>query len=51
MAIKDFFVQTAPGRRRYGVALLVGVIAGIMSAFVKWGGGSTSAAANIFRWA
>ncbi|HBW1039678.1 TPA: hypothetical protein MEE87_004031, partial [Klebsiella aerogenes] len=37
MAIKDFFVQTAPGRRRYGVALLVGVIAGIMSAFVKWG--------------
>lgn len=24
MAIKDFFVQTAPGRRRYGVALLVG---------------------------
>ena len=37
MAIKDFFIQTTPARRRYGVALFVGVIAGIMSAFVKWG--------------
>lgn len=37
MAIKDFFKQTTPGRRRYGVALFVGVVAGIMSAFVKWG--------------
>ena len=37
MAIKDFFAQTEPGRRRYGVATGVGIIAGIMSAFVKWG--------------
>lgn len=29
--------MTAPGRRRYGVALFVGIIAGMMSAFVKWG--------------
>ncbi len=37
MAIKEFFIQTQPERRRYGVALFVGVVAGIMSAFVKWG--------------
>ncbi|TPG63121.1 YagU family protein [Ewingella americana] len=37
MKIKDFFAMTAPGRRRYGVALFVGIIAGVMSAFVKWG--------------
>ena len=29
--------MTAPGRRRYGVALFVGIIAGMMSAFVKRG--------------
>ena len=37
MKIKDFFVMTAPNRRRYGVAFFVGIIAGVMSAFVKWG--------------
>lgn len=26
-----------PSRRRYGVAVFVGIIAGIISAFVKWG--------------
>lgn len=29
--------MTAPGRRRYGVALFVGIISGVISAFVKWG--------------
>ncbi len=43
MAIKDFFAQTEPGRRRYGVATGVGIIAGIMSAFVKWGRSSVTA--------
>lgn len=28
---------TDPKRRRYGVAIFVGIIAGILSAFVKWG--------------
>ncbi|MDO4626681.1 MAG: DUF1440 domain-containing protein [Pasteurellaceae bacterium] len=28
---------TQPSRRRYGVALFVGIIAGFLSAFVKWG--------------
>ncbi|HIC8425054.1 TPA: hypothetical protein ACW7PY_002012, partial [Klebsiella michiganensis] len=37
MALKDFFVQTEPRRRRYGIALLVGLISGVVSAFVKWG--------------
>ncbi|MBI6138912.1 DUF1440 domain-containing protein [Serratia plymuthica] len=37
MKIRDFFVQTPLERRRYGVALFVGVIAGLLSAFVKWG--------------
>ncbi|MGC6389932.1 YagU family protein [Ewingella sp. S1.OA.A_B6] len=37
MKMKVFFVMTPPARRRYGVALFVGIIAGIMSAFVKWG--------------
>ncbi len=37
MAIKGLFVRTDPQRRRYGVALLVGVLSGIISAFVKWG--------------
>ncbi|SHO54996.1 YagU family protein [Vibrio quintilis] len=33
----NFFIQTDPSRRRYGVAAFIGVIAGIVSAFVKWG--------------
>ncbi len=37
MAINGLFVRTDPQRRRYGVALLVGVLSGIISAFVKWG--------------
>ena len=31
------FEQTNPSRRRYGLAVFVGIIAGIISAFVKWG--------------
>lgn len=31
------FEQTNPSRRHYGVALWVGIIAGIISSFVKWG--------------
>jgi len=27
-----------PAKRRYGVAVFVGIITGIISAFVKWGG-------------
>lgn len=34
---KWLFEQTDPARRRYGVAAFVGIIAGIVSAFVKWG--------------
>ena len=37
MAINGLFVRTDPQRRRYGVALLVGVLSGTISAFVKWG--------------
>lgn len=29
--------QTDPKRRRYGIAAFVGLIAGIVSSFVKWG--------------
>lgn len=32
-----FLQQTPKGERRYGVAAFVGIIAGIVSAFVKWG--------------
>ena len=39
MAINGLFVRTDPQRRRYGVALPVGVLSGIISAFVKWGAG------------
>ena len=35
MAINGLFVRTDPQRRRYGVALLVGVLSGIISAFVN----------------
>lgn len=37
MALKDLFAQTDKSRRRYGVAIFVGIIAGFISAFVKWG--------------
>lgn len=37
MSVSALFVRTDPRRRRYGVALLVGIIAGFLSAFVKWG--------------
>ncbi|SUC32130.1 Inner membrane protein yagU [Providencia rettgeri] len=29
--------QTPKNRRRYGLAAFIGLIAGIVSAFVKWG--------------
>lgn len=35
--MSGIFTQTPPNRRRYGVAFFVGIIAGIISAFVKWG--------------
>lgn len=31
----NLFQQTEPSRRRYGVAIFVGIIAGVISAFVK----------------
>ncbi|MFC0229000.1 YagU family protein [Serratia aquatilis] len=37
MNISMLFTRTDPSRRRYGVAFFVGIIAGILSAFVKWG--------------
>ncbi|WP_455425968.1 YagU family protein [Dryocola sp. LX212] len=37
MVKNGIFVKTDPRRRRYGVAAVVGVAAGIISAFVKWG--------------
>ncbi|KID05302.1 membrane protein [Hafnia alvei] len=37
MKIANLLIRTEPNRRRYGVAVFVGVIAGVMSAFVKWG--------------
>lgn len=33
----NFFQQSDPARRRYGLAIFIGIIAGIVSAFVKWG--------------
>ncbi len=33
----SIFAQTEPSKRRYGLAVFVGIIAGIISAFVKWG--------------
>ncbi|WP_040976876.1 YagU family protein [Necropsobacter massiliensis] len=35
--MSGLFVQTDPARRRYGLAVFVGIIAGLVSAFVKWG--------------
>ncbi len=34
---KNFFFITEKSRRRYGVALFVGILGGIVSGFVKWG--------------
>ncbi|MBF9000761.1 MULTISPECIES: YagU family protein [Vibrio] len=34
----NLFEQTPSSRRRYGLAAFIGLIAGIVSAFVKWGG-------------
>lgn len=33
----NIFEQTPPNRRRYGLAAFIGLIAGVVSAFVKWG--------------
>ena len=35
--MSGLFTQTDPARRRYGLAAFIGIIAGIISAFVKWG--------------
>ena len=35
--MSGLFVQTDPARRRYGLAAFIAVIAGVISAFVKWG--------------
>ena len=35
--MSGIFEQTPPNHRRYGVAIFVGLIAGLLSAFVKWG--------------
>ncbi|TDQ57700.1 putative membrane protein [Mesocricetibacter intestinalis] len=35
--MSGIFTQTEPSRRRYGLAVFVGIIAGLISAFVKWG--------------
>ena len=35
--MSGIFQQTPANRRRYGVAIFVGIIAGLISAFVKWG--------------
>lgn len=40
----NIFEQTPPNRRRYGLAAFIGLIAGVVSAFVKWGGGRSSIA-------
>ncbi|MCS2162779.1 DUF1440 domain-containing protein [Scandinavium sp. H11S7] len=37
MMTTTLLMKTAPQNRRYGVALLVGIVGGILSAFVKWG--------------
>ncbi|MDH2926378.1 DUF1440 domain-containing protein [Lonepinella koalarum] len=35
--MSGIFQQTDPSRRRYGLAVFIGIIAGFISAFVKWG--------------
>ncbi|MGL5598304.1 MAG: DUF1440 domain-containing protein, partial [Aeromonas sp.] len=37
MKLNELFVTTDPKRRHYGVALFIGIISGVMSAFIKWG--------------
>lgn len=37
MKLKDLFSRTPTERRHYGVAVLVGIVSGVLSAFVKWG--------------
>lgn len=37
MNLSTLLLQTEPARRRYGIAFFIGIIAGIISAFVKWG--------------
>ncbi|MFP2241350.1 YagU family protein [Pseudescherichia vulneris] len=36
--LKTWLVQTNPDARRYGLMAFIGLIAGVVSAFVKWGG-------------
>lgn len=36
MVLKIFYANR-PSRRHYAVALLIGLISGVVSAFVKWG--------------
>lgn len=35
--MSGIFTQSPANRRRYGVAVFVGIVVGIISAFVKWG--------------
>ena len=35
--MSGLFERTDPSRRHYSVAVFVGIIAGLISAFVKWG--------------
>jgi inner membrane protein len=35
--MSGIFTQSPANRRRYGVSVFVGIVAGIISAFVKWG--------------
>lgn len=35
--MSGIFQQTDPARRRYGLAVFIGILGGIISAFVKWG--------------
>ena len=46
--MSGLFVQTDPARRRYGLAAFIAVIAGVISAFVKWGTRSHHVAQSIY---
>lgn len=35
--LKNLFMQTDPSRRRYGLAIIIGFVTGLIGAFVKWG--------------
>lgn len=35
--MSGIFQQTDPSRRRYGLAVVIGILGGIISSFVKWG--------------